>query len=86
MVKGRSIWGWVRCALIIIIETIMSNFDERSGVVYCKTPWGQWAQTVEEVFVEVEVVGNIRAKDIVCVIKTRYLSVSISGKEIFKAR
>ena len=64
----------------------MSNFDERAGVVYCKTPWGQWAQTIEEIFIEIKVEGNIRAKDVVCVIKPRYLSVSISRKEIFKAK
>ncbi|KAG8579117.1 hypothetical protein GDO81_010723 [Engystomops pustulosus] len=30
------------------------NFDERSGVVPCKTPWGCWYQTMEEVFIEVQ--------------------------------
>ncbi|KAG9490847.1 nudC domain-containing protein 2 isoform X2 [Eleutherodactylus coqui] len=28
------------------------NFEERSGVVPCETPWGSWYQTMEEVFIE----------------------------------
>ena len=64
----------------------MSNFDERSGLVYCKAPWGQWAQTVEDVFIEVQLEGHTSAKDIVCDMKPRYLSVCVTGKEIFKAR
>ncbi|EDO28204.1 predicted protein [Nematostella vectensis] len=28
------------------------HFDERSGVVPCKTSWGSWAQTIDEIFIE----------------------------------
>lgn len=63
----------------------MSDFDERSGVVYCKAPWGQWGQTIEEVFIEVEVSeGNIRAKDISCDIKPNSIAVSVKGVMKFK--
>ncbi|TNN62276.1 NudC domain-containing protein 2 [Liparis tanakae] len=31
------------------------HFEERSGVVPCETPWGSWYQTMEEVFIEVDV-------------------------------
>ena len=64
-----------------------SNFDERSGVVYCKTPWGQWGQTMEEVYVEVELTeSNVRAREIQCEIKPKYLSVAVRGNVKFKVR
>lgn len=64
----------------------MSNFDERSGVIYCKTPWGQWAQTIDEIFIEVQVTGIIRAKDICCEIKPKFISVTIKNEVLFKVR
>ena len=62
----------------------MSHFDERSGTVPCKTPWGSWTQTVEEVFIEVDVPEGTKGKDIVCNIHPNNISLSVSGKEIFK--
>ncbi len=63
----------------------MSDFDERSGVVYSKAPWGQWGQTIDEVFIEVEVSDrSIRAKDIKCEIKPNSIAVSVGGAEKFK--
>lgn len=57
-----------------------SDFDERSGVAYCKTAWGQWGQTIEEVFVEVQISeGNVRARDIQCEIKPNSLLVAVRG-------
>ena len=64
----------------------MSNFDERAETVYCKTPWGQWAQAIEDITIEIKMETNIRAKDIICVMKPRFLSVSVSKKEILKAK
>ena len=62
----------------------MSNFDEKAGVVYCKTSWGHWGQTIEEVFIEVETTGNVRAKDIKCEIKPKHISLTIKGQLIFE--
>lgn len=63
----------------------MSDFDERSGVVYSTTPWGQWGQTVDEVFIEVQVSdGGVGAKDIKCEIKPTSILVSVRGEEKFK--
>ena len=71
----------------------MSDFDERSGVVYCKTPWGQWGQTIDEVFVEVDVAASsssssssssVRAKDIKCEIRPNAIAVSVRGQDTFK--
>ena len=62
----------------------MSNFDEKSGLVYSITPWGQWAQTIEEVFVEVKVPEGTRSRDVKCDIKAQYMSLSVHNKEIIK--
>lgn len=63
----------------------MSDFDERSGVVYSTTPWGQWAQTIDEVYVEVKISNSsIRAKDIKCEIKPTSIFVSVRGEVKFK--
>ena len=62
----------------------MSHFDERSGVVPCKTPWGTWSQTIEEIFIEVNVTKGTRSKDIKCTIEASSISLTVSGKQIFK--
>ena len=64
----------------------MSDFDERSGVVYCRVPWGQWGQTIEEVHLEVDVPVGTKSRDIQCEIKPRSISVVIHGKEVIKVR
>ena len=60
----------------------MSNFDEKSGLVYSTTPWGQWAQTIEEVFVEVTVAEGTKSRDIVCDIKPNSISFTVSKQHI----
>lgn len=62
----------------------MSNFDEKSGLVYCKTPWGQWAQTIEEVFVEVNVPEGTRSRDVKCDIKAQSIRLLVHDKELIK--
>lgn len=58
----------------------MTNFDEKSGVAYCKTPWGQWGQTIEEVFIEIDVTeANVKAREIRCDILPTSISVAIRG-------
>ncbi|VDP23146.1 unnamed protein product [Soboliphyme baturini] len=42
----------------------MSNFDDIAGQAACKTPWGRWWQTIEEVFIEIELKEKTRGKDI----------------------
>ena len=58
----------------------MSNFDERSGMVYCQTSWGQWGQTIEEVFIELDVTEGTKARDIRCDIKPKAISVTVNNK------
>jgi hypothetical protein len=62
----------------------MANFEDSSGVVACTTIWGQWFQTMEEVFVEVDLPDGTRAKDIKCTFKPCYLSVSVHGKDLIE--
>lgn len=61
-------------------------FEERSGVVPCGTPWGQWYQTLEEVFIEVRVPPGTRAQDVRCGLQSRHLSLAVGGRDILKGR
>ena len=61
-----------------------SNFEEKSGLVSCSTPWGSWGQTVEEIHVEVNVKSGTRAKDIKCEIRHKDISLSVAGETILK--
>ena len=62
----------------------MSHFDERSGVEYCRTEWGQWGQTIEEVYVEVDLPEGTRARDIKCDMKSRSIAVTVNSELILK--
>ncbi|XP_044517652.1 nudC domain-containing protein 2 isoform X2 [Gracilinanus agilis] len=61
-------------------------FEERSGVVPCGTPWGQWYQTLEEVFIEVQVPPGTRAQEIQCGLQSRHVELAVRGQEILKDR
>ncbi|KXJ14356.1 nudC domain-containing protein 2 [Exaiptasia diaphana] len=62
------------------------NFDERSGVIYSNTPWGRWAQTIEDVFIEIDVPCGTRGKNIQCDIKINNLTCVVRDKEIIKGK
>lgn len=59
-------------------------FEERSGVVPCGTPWGRWYQTLEEVFIEVQVPPGTRAKDVSCSLQSRRVALSVCGREVLQ--
>ncbi|NXP51367.1 NUDC2 protein, partial [Heliornis fulica] len=61
-------------------------FEERSGVVPCGTPWGRWYQTLEEVFIEVQVPPGTRAKDVRCSLQSRHVALSVRGQEVLKGK
>ena len=65
-------------------EKNMSHFDERSGVVYCRTPWGQWGQTMEEVTVEVQVPEGTKTRDLRCDIKPRSISIIVNKEDVVR--
>nr|XP_045599091.1 nudC domain-containing protein 2-like isoform X2 [Procambarus clarkii] len=45
-------------------DYVETNFDERSGIVPCKVPWGRWWQTVAEVHTEVDIPVGTKSKSI----------------------
>ncbi|OXB51493.1 hypothetical protein ASZ78_006983 [Callipepla squamata] len=59
-------------------------FEERSGVVPCGTPWGRWYQTLEEVFIEVQVPPGTRAKDVRCSLQSRRVALSVGGRDVLQ--
>lgn len=61
-----------------------TNFDERSGIIACVTPWGKWWQTVNEINIEVEVPKGTKAKAIKISLKPRYISLLVSDQLIFE--
>ncbi|XP_070553443.1 nudC domain-containing protein 2-like isoform X2 [Ptychodera flava] len=60
------------------------HFDERSGLVPVKTPWGQWYQTMEEVYIEINLPEHTRAKEINVDFRLKYIAVAVKGKTIIK--
>lgn len=62
------------------------HFEERSGVVPCETPWGSWYQTMEEVFIEVDVPRGTSAKEVKCRLGSKDIELCVKGKEIIKVR
>lgn len=62
------------------------NFEERSGVVPCQTPWGSWYQTMEEIFIEVNVPHGTSGKEVKCSLSSKQIEVYVKGKEIIKGK
>ncbi|NWX45470.1 NUDC2 protein, partial [Steatornis caripensis] len=62
------------------------SFEERSGVVSCGTPWGRWYQTLEEVFIEVQVPPGTRAKDVRCSLQSRHIALSVRGRDVLQGK
>ncbi|KAM4747195.1 nudC domain-containing protein 2 [Rhinophrynus dorsalis] len=62
------------------------HFDERSGVVACQTPWGCWYQTIEEVFIEVNVPPGTQAREIQCKLGSRDIALAVKGRDILKGK
>ncbi|XP_038628309.1 nudC domain-containing protein 2 [Tachyglossus aculeatus] len=61
-------------------------FEERSGVVWCGTPWGRWSQTLSEVVVEVGLPAGTRAADVRCSLRTRHLDLALRGRPILQGK
>ncbi|XP_077464651.1 nudC domain-containing protein 2 [Stigmatopora argus] len=62
------------------------HFDEKSGLVPCQTSWGSWSQTMEEVFIEVNVPPGTSAKEVKCNLGSREVELNVKGTEIIKGR
>ncbi|ESO93904.1 hypothetical protein LOTGIDRAFT_153375 [Lottia gigantea] len=61
----------------------MSDFDEKSGAVSSRTEWGHWFQTLEEVYIEINVNPGTKSKDIKCNFQNKHLHVSVKGQGEF---
>ncbi|XP_041358876.1 nudC domain-containing protein 2-like [Gigantopelta aegis] len=59
-------------------------FDEKSGIVPCITEWGRWWQTIEEVYVEIDVPERCSSREIKCIIKTKHLFLTVKEKSLIK--
>lgn len=85
--RGLIVETWAHAFSSLIAaaaESMSAPFEERSGVVPCGTPWGQWYQTLEEVFIEVQVPPGTRAQDIQCGLQSRHVALAVGGREILK--
>lgn len=60
------------------------HFEEKSGVVPCKTPWGCWYQTMEEVFIEVQVPAGTQSRDVRCTLGIRDITLAVRDKQILE--
>lgn len=68
------------------ISSKMAHFDEKSGLVLCRTPWGTWGQTVDDVQIEVNVAKGTKSRDVKCTIRPKEIVLSVHGETVFKAR
>ena len=57
---------------------------KKSGIVPCDTSWGTWAQTIDEVFLEINLEEGTKSKDIKVDIGANRLSVNVAGKKILE--
>ncbi|XP_064636837.1 nudC domain-containing protein 2-like isoform X2 [Lineus longissimus] len=62
----------------------MADFDERSSTVTVDTNWGSWFQTIDEVFVEIDVNEGTRGKDVKCDITSKKMRVTVLGKVVIE--
>ena len=62
----------------------MSLFEEKSGLVVSNTDWGSWAQTIDDVVIEINVPKDTKSKDVQCQIMPKSLTVIVRGAEIIK--
>ena len=62
----------------------MVDFDEKSGVIWSSTEWGSWGQTIEEIFIKVNLPENTTSKQVVCKITAKSIKCVVRGNVIFE--
>ncbi|CAD7688380.1 unnamed protein product [Nyctereutes procyonoides] len=65
---------------------MLALFEERSGVVPCGMLWGQWYQTLEEVFTEVQVPPGMPMQDIQCGLQSQHVPLALGGCKMPKGK
>jgi len=62
----------------------MADFDERSGIVACPTPWGFWYQTLDEISIEISVAPETRSSQVHVQLRENQLFVTINGDKLIQ--
>uniref|UniRef100_A0A673WEG9 CS domain-containing protein n=1 Tax=Salmo trutta TaxID=8032 RepID=A0A673WEG9_SALTR len=65
------------------------HMEERSGVIPCKTPWGNWSQTMEErsgVFIKVNVPCGTSGKEVKCNLGYKLIELHVERQQVFTVR
>ena len=93
MLRADTDWGiFAHCAaaerpsLALRNPIPRAHFDEKSGLVQCRTSWGTWGRTVDDVQIEVNVEKGTKSKDVKCTIQPKEIALSVRGERVFKAR
>ncbi|XP_060064793.1 nudC domain-containing protein 2-like [Ylistrum balloti] len=60
----------------------MANFDERAGIISAITDWGQWWQTIEEVYIEIAIPTGTSVKEIKCEIRPKHIKVAVKSRTV----
>ncbi|XP_042214103.1 nudC domain-containing protein 2-like [Homarus americanus] len=67
-------------------DYVETNFDEKSGIVPYKAPWGRWWQTVAEVHAEVDIPAGTKSKFIQVTVKPSHIKVVVLDKVIIEGK
>ena len=62
----------------------MVDFDEKSGVIWSSTVWGSWGQTIEEIFITVNLPDNTTSKQVVCKTTAKSIKCVVRGNVLFE--
>ena len=87
MLRADTDWGiFAHCAaaerpsLALRNPIPRAHFDEKSGLVQCRTSWGTWGRTVDDVQIEVNVEKGTKSKDVKCTIQPKEIALSVRGE------
>ncbi|EDV19798.1 NudC domain-containing protein 2 [Trichoplax sp. H2] len=58
----------------------MSHFDEKTQIVSSKTEWGLWYQTIDEVFIEINLPPGTKGKDVACKLTATDIQVAVQDQ------
>ena len=64
----------------------MVDFDEKSGVVWSSSKWGSWGQTIEEVFIRVDLPESTTSKQVLCKTTAKSIKCVVNGNVVFEVQ
>lgn len=62
----------------------MVDFDEKSGVIWSSTKWGSWGQTIEEIFIKVDLPEGTSSKQVLCKTTAKSIQCVVKGTVVFE--